>query len=67
MDGKGLLTYATGEVYKGDFKAGKQNGHGTLVGTKFGQKYEGYWLNDLRHGHGKESFENNATYNGQYF
>lgn len=31
-----------------------------------GSKYEGQWLSDEQHGHGKESWADGASYEGEY-
>ena len=32
-----------------------------------GGRYEGWFLNDLYHGHGNESWVDGAKYDGEYF
>lgn len=41
----GMVIYATGDVYKGDFVKGKREGTGELQ-IKDGPKYEGKWRDD---------------------
>jgi len=31
-----------------------------------GQKYEGYWKNDMQEGQGKEELEDGSKYNGMF-
>jgi hypothetical protein len=54
--GYGLLTWADGEYYAGQFRGGSQNagvkeGLGVYVFAD-GRRYEGQWLNEQRHGYG---------------
>ncbi|MEZ5961506.1 MAG: hypothetical protein R3C30_13945 [Hyphomonadaceae bacterium] len=54
--GYGLLGWADGEYYAGQFRGGTPNsgakeGYGVYVFAD-GRRYEGQWLNDLRHGYG---------------
>lgn len=54
--GHGLLGWADGEYYSGQFRGGTPNagvkeGFGVYVFAD-GRRYEGQWQNDLRHGYG---------------
>lgn len=54
--GYGLLGWADGEFYAGQFRGGTENsgakeGYGVYVFAD-GRRYEGQWLNDVRHGYG---------------
>lgn len=54
--GYGLLTWADGEFYAGQFRGGTENagakeGYGVYVFAD-GRRYEGQWMNELRHGYG---------------
>ena len=51
MDGKGLLTWADGRRYEGQFKADKRNGRGKFVWSD-GRTYDGLWLDGKQHGEG---------------
>ena len=50
MHGEGMLTGEAG-TYVGEFKNGVADGKGIYY-FKFGAKYEGEWLNNVRHGFG---------------
>jgi hypothetical protein len=43
----------TGDVYNGYFKNGKFDGNGTYIKSKSLVKYEGGYLNGLKHGLGR--------------
>jgi hypothetical protein len=51
MEGKGIMIWADGSRYEGDFKSGKIEGQGTKVFSN-GNTYIGWWKNDLQHGSG---------------
>src|SRR5436190_5855665 len=51
MEGKMLVTYANGDRFEGEFKAGAKNGTG-IMGYKSGAKYEGSWKDGLADGKG---------------
>jgi hypothetical protein len=63
--GKGVWVGRSGEIYRGDFRAGKKEGHGTLITPNKG-RFEGEWTNDRRNGPG--TFTNSAgdTFEGLY-
>ena len=44
--GKGLYRYKNGEVYEGDWAAGKRSGFGKLTGPDGKVKYQGEWSNN---------------------
>ena len=44
--GKGIYRYKNGEVYEGDWAAGKRNGFGKLSGPDGKVKYQGEWSNN---------------------
>ena len=46
------MTWTDGTVYEGDFNAGKMDGIGRKTFVS-GDKYEGEFRDDLRHGEGK--------------
>ena len=51
IEGKGTVTWATGEKYEGNWKAGKREGYGKYY-YKTGERYEGYFKNGDCHGDG---------------
>ncbi len=50
--GKGIITYAFGNVYVGDWKDDKKQGKGKYIWVD-GRVYEGDYINDKRQGKGK--------------
>ncbi len=51
QNGLGKMTYKSGVVYEGEFKAGKRHGKGTCYLTN-GNKFTGFWENDYPQGKG---------------
>ncbi|MBU0675857.1 MAG: hypothetical protein KJ950_14565 [Proteobacteria bacterium] len=56
MSGLGVMRYADGRLYKGEFYADQRHGQGTEVIEVSGVKsrYEGGWRNNQKHGKGIE-------------
>lgn len=52
MEGRGVLKYQNGKVYKGDFKNDKRHGLG-IMSWPDGRIHQGLWENGKKHGHGK--------------
>eukprot|EP00996_Jenningsia_fusiforme_P003161 NODE_3967_length_887_cov_138.256563_g3655_i0.p1 GENE.NODE_3967_length_887_cov_138.256563_g3655_i0~~NODE_3967_length_887_cov_138.256563_g3655_i0.p1 ORF type:complete len:284 (-),score=43.56 NODE_3967_length_887_cov_138.256563_g3655_i0:35-820(-) len=52
MEGQGDFFYARGDHYKGEWKRGKISGFGTWTSFDGSSRYEGGWLDGLRHGTG---------------
>ena len=50
-DGKGIVTYVTGERYEGMLRNGQREGFGIYYYSG-GEVYIGMWSNDLKHGKG---------------
>lgn len=65
MQGNGVMQYANGDRYEGEWNCGKQDGYGTLI-SKNGSKYVGYWENGLRDGRGTQIYSNNCKYIGEW-
>ncbi len=61
------MTFPGGvDTYTGDLKAGKRNGTGTQLWSD-GDRYDGEFLNDKRHGHGVYRHGNGyEVYDGEY-
>lgn len=52
--------------YKGEFKAGKRHGEGTMTWINDGSNYKGIWSNDKRH-KGVMEFANGQIYKGGFY
>lgn len=61
--GNGKVSWAHGDVYVGDLKAGRRTGIGRMEWAN-GQSYEGDWSNDAATGSGKLKFQNGDRYEG---
>ena len=55
MEGEGLVKFANGDVYQGEFKQDKFHGQGTMTWDD-GDAYEGQWKGGCRHGQGTMTF-----------
>ena len=65
MNGNGKHTYASGEVYEGEFKDGKRNGNGKHTYAD-GAVYEGEFKDDERSGNGKYTHPSGVVYEGKF-
>lgn len=64
--GRGVMQYATGEVYTGDWHFNHIEGYGVLEDADGG--YEGDWSNDEHHGFGTKKWSRAGTiYRGEWF
>jgi hypothetical protein len=63
----GILTYANGDVYKGDFHTGyiERCGKGVMEYAN-NEWYSGDWENDKYHGRGDKVFVNGSKYSGNW-
>ena len=55
--GHGIMKYANGDTYDGNWEANFPEGQGTKVYGSTGNKYEGGWKKGRRHGQGTMHFE----------
>ena len=64
-EGRGVMVYASGDMYEGQWKAGKREGQGT---TRYaiGNVYEGQYKADTKEGEGKFCYATGDVYEGQY-
>ncbi|MBO4364823.1 MAG: TIR domain-containing protein [Eggerthellaceae bacterium] len=63
---RGTKHFRGGSVYEGEFDAeGKRSGQGTLR-SAIGEVYEGEWLHDCRHGHGRSAEKSGWVYDGDW-
>ena len=69
-DGQGVLTWADGRRYDGQWRENQINGEGCLEYTKNDQfqrlKYQGQFLNDMRHGQGRLDWGDGRWYEGPW-
>jgi len=61
----GVLRYANGDVYNGEWRDLSATGWGRIVRVD-GSSYEGQWLRDAAHGEGVETFVDGCLYRGSY-
>lgn len=67
-DGKGTLSFYNGDKYIGNFSWNKRNGYGVYSGSQLDNRfsYEGFWLDDKKHGLGVYWFPNKDQYEGMW-
>mmetsp|Transcript_6752 Transcript_6752/g.11314 ORF Transcript_6752/g.11314 Transcript_6752/m.11314 type:complete len:116 (-) Transcript_6752:521-868(-) len=71
MEGSGELTVTEegsnkGNVYKGDFKAGKPNGTGLWISKSTGATYQGSFKEGTFHGEGTYTWKDGSAYVGSF-
>ncbi|KAG2489821.1 hypothetical protein HYH03_011770 [Edaphochlamys debaryana] len=64
--GAGLRGIELDRCYVGDYVAGRRHGFGTYTYPNTFFKYEGQWVNGLKHGLGKLSMRDGACYEGEF-
>ena len=64
-NGMGVLTYANGSVYEGDFKNGELGGAGTFTDEN-GDKYTGSFRGGIPEGYGNVVFTDGHSYEGEW-
>lgn len=64
-NGKGDLTWGSGDQYEGQFKDGLMHGHGTIV-LADGSIYTGDFKEGLEHGQGHIVYSNGGEYQGEF-
>ena len=64
-EGRGVMVYASGDMYEGQWKAGKREGQGT---TRYaiGNVYVGQYKANTKEGEGKFFYATGDVYEGQY-
>jgi len=63
---KRTVSYSNGNKYEGEVSlSGERSGYGSLIMVN-GDKYEGEWANDVKHGHGVEVWATGARYEGEW-
>ena len=63
--GQGIMTYANGDKYEGEWKNGEKNGKGVMTYAN-GDKYEGEWEKNSRQGKGVMVYANGDKYEGNW-
>ena len=63
--GKGIMQYANGSVYEGEWELGVKQGFGRLVNSQ-GDAYEGGWIDDRAEGFGIMLNSQGYRYEGQW-
>jgi hypothetical protein len=67
VEGRGVYTYPTGDVYEGGFRQGKRHGFGIYIEFVTKNQYEGEWVADQRHGQGVLSSKTHGyIYDGEW-
>eukprot|EP00049_Salpingoeca_infusionum_P024881 m.796 g.796 ORF g.796 m.796 type:complete len:819 (-) comp744_c0_seq1:188-2644(-) len=64
--GKGILQFANGNVYNGEWKDDEMDGQGTMQYAN-GDCYHGSWRNGGRSGFGTMTYANGDQYKGEFF
>ena len=62
--GKATALYPNGDTYFGEFMDGIREGRGTYTYATKGEKYDGEWKKNAKHGIGKMTYEKAGEYNG---
>jgi len=63
--GKGIWTFADGDVYEGSWENGDMSGHGVMTYAN-GNIYDGLWQEGLPHGFGRWSYPDSASLEGEW-
>ena len=53
-------------IYEGDWKDGKQHGHGTHTVSELNQKFVGEFENGKKHGYGEQTYQNGLIQKGTW-
>ena len=65
MTGRGVLRWANGNSYEGDYVNGERTGRGVFRWAD-GDSYEGDWVNDKKTGRGVFRWPNGNMYDGDF-
>ena len=60
---RGVLTFANGNRYEGEFRDGNRNGRGGFTGAN-GGRYEGEWRDDRPDGQGEPTTPGDGVFRG---
>ena len=64
-EGRGTLVFPDGNMYEGQWRAGKAHGQGKYT-VATGDVYEGEFVEGAPHGHGKYSYSSGSVYEGEW-
>ncbi|MBR1765865.1 MAG: hypothetical protein IJ745_02345 [Bacteroidales bacterium] len=64
--GNGLMVFANGDRYEGDWKKGIIDGEGTYIYAQGGYSYTGHWVKGNIKGHGTFRFNNGNVMEGDW-
>jgi hypothetical protein len=64
-EGKGVMTWSSGDRYEGEFRNGTMEYKGVMK-WKNGDRYEGYWQKGKMHGVGTLTYANGDRYHGTF-
>lgn len=67
VTGFGEYLYENGDKYTGNFIDKLKDGKGVYTSAKDGSVYDGFWLQDKKHGKGKHTLKNGEYYDGEWF
>lgn len=60
------ISLGEGDLFQGETMNGMFHGQGTLILKSKGFEYSGTWVDNKRHGEGKETWTNGMSYKGEY-
>ena len=64
-NGIGHYSWASGNMYKGDYLNDERHGNGQMIWTD-GSMYDGQWIRGIQHGIGKIVFPDNTFKEGHF-
>lgn len=64
-EGKGVMSYLSGNRHEGTYRAGKREGHGKFIFAT-GTTYEGNFSNNNFNGEGKLKYKTGEVYDGEF-
>lgn len=64
--GRGMLKWPNRNCYIGDWEDGAMSGRGTFLYAAEGDRYDGGFFDDKKHGTGEYIFQNGNRYNGAF-
>lgn len=65
LNGKGVIFWASGDVYEGNLTDGLFQGYGEFTWFS-GVKYKGNWVRDMKEGYGELIWSNGQSYTGNW-